>query len=63
MIGFVMVGTNDLDKAIKFYDTILETINLNETIKTIIDKVLKQFNELFTKIYTSLHLSLWIFSI
>ena len=24
MIGFVMVGTNDLDKAIKFYDTLLE---------------------------------------
>jgi len=28
MIGFVMVGTNDLDKAIKFYDAMLETINL-----------------------------------
>ena len=24
MIGFVMVGTNDLDKAIKFYDALLE---------------------------------------
>ena len=28
MIGFVMVGTNDLDKAINFYDTILEIIDL-----------------------------------
>ena len=32
MIGFVMVGTNDLDKAIKFYDTILETINLKRAV-------------------------------
>ena len=28
MIGFVMVGTNNLDKAIKFYDTLLNTIEL-----------------------------------
>ncbi|MDB2311462.1 VOC family protein [Candidatus Pelagibacter bacterium] len=32
MIGFVMVGTNDLDKAIKFYDTMLETINLKRAV-------------------------------
>ena len=28
MIGFVMVGTNNLDKATKFYDTLLNTIEL-----------------------------------
>ena len=28
MIGYVMVGTNDLDKAISFYDEILKSINL-----------------------------------
>ena len=28
MIGFVMVGTNDLDKAIKFYDHLLQMIDL-----------------------------------
>ena len=28
MIGFVMVGTNNLDKATKFYDTLLNTIYL-----------------------------------
>ena len=28
MIGFVMVGTNNLDKAINFYDKLLNTINL-----------------------------------
>ena len=27
-----MVGTNDLDKAIKFYDTMLETINLKRAV-------------------------------
>ena len=32
MIGFVMVGTNDLDKAITFYDTLLETIDLKRVI-------------------------------
>ena len=32
MIGFVMVGTNDLNKAIKFYDTLLETIDLKRTV-------------------------------
>ena len=32
MIGFVMVGTNDLDKAIKFYDAMLETINLKRAV-------------------------------
>ena len=32
MIGFVMVGTNDLNKAIKFYDTLLETIDLKRVI-------------------------------
>ena len=34
MIGFVMVGTNDLDRAIDFYDTILEIINLKRVEKT-----------------------------
>ena len=32
MIGFVMVGTNDLNKAIKFYDVLLEVINLKRTV-------------------------------
>ena len=32
MIGFVMIGTNDLDKAIKFYDVLLQIINLNRTV-------------------------------
>ena len=32
MIGFVMVGTNDLNKAIKFYDALLETLNLKRTV-------------------------------
>ena len=32
MIGFVMVGTNNLDKAIKFYDTLLNTIELNRVV-------------------------------
>ena len=32
MIGFVMIGTNDLNKAIKFYDTLLQIINLNRTV-------------------------------
>ena len=32
MIGFAMVGTNDLKKAIKFYDDLLETLNLKRTV-------------------------------
>ena len=32
MIGFVMVGTNNLDKAIKFYDTLLDTIELQRVV-------------------------------
>ena len=32
MIGFVMVGTNKLNKAISFYDILLKTINLNRTV-------------------------------
>ena len=32
MIGFVMVGTNNLDKAIKFYDTLLNTIELKRVV-------------------------------
>ena len=28
MIGYVMVGTNDLDRAISFYDEILKSLNL-----------------------------------
>ena len=32
MIGFVMVGTNNLDKAINFYDTLLNTIELERVI-------------------------------
>ena len=32
MIGFVMVGTNDLDKAIKFYDHLLEVIDLKRVV-------------------------------
>jgi len=35
MIGYVMVGTNDLDAATKFYDEVLKVIGLdrNETIE------------------------------
>ena len=32
MIGFVMVGTNNLDKATKFYDTLLDTIELKRVV-------------------------------
>ena len=32
MIGFVMVGTNNLDKAIKFYDVLLKTIELQRVV-------------------------------
>ena len=32
MIGFVMIGTNDLDKAIKFYDVLLKVIDLKRVI-------------------------------
>ena len=32
MIGFVMVGTNNLDKAIKFYDILLKTIELQRVV-------------------------------
>ena len=32
MIGFVMVGTNNLNRAIDFYDILLETINLSISI-------------------------------
>ena len=33
MIGYVMVGTNNLEQAIKFYDEVLEVISL-ERIET-----------------------------
>ena len=32
MIGFVMVGTNNLGKATKFYDTLLNTIELQRVV-------------------------------
>ena len=32
MIEFAMVGTNDLDKAIKFYDALLQVIDLQRTV-------------------------------
>ena len=32
MIGFVMVGTNNLDNAIKFYDALLQVIDLKRTV-------------------------------
>ena len=32
MIGFVMVGTNNLDKATNFYDTLLDAIELKRVI-------------------------------
>ena len=32
MIEFVMVGTNDLDKAIKFYDALLQVIDLKRIV-------------------------------
>ena len=32
MIGFVMVGTNNLDKAINFYDSLLDIIELKRAV-------------------------------
>ena len=32
MIGFVMLGTNNLDKATKFYDTLLNAIELQRVV-------------------------------
>ena len=32
MIGFIMVGTNNLNKATKFYDTLLNTIELQRVV-------------------------------
>ena len=32
MIGFVMVGTNDLNKAINFYDVLLDIIDLKRAV-------------------------------
>ena len=32
MLGFIMVGTNDLDKAISFYDVLLKTIDLDRAV-------------------------------
>ena len=32
MIGFVMVGTNNLEKATKFYDTLLDVIELERVV-------------------------------
>ena len=32
MIGFVMIGTNNLKRAIDFYDILLETINLSRSV-------------------------------
>ena len=32
MIGFVMVGTNNLDKATKFYDTLLDIIEFKRAV-------------------------------
>ena len=32
MIGFVMVGTNNLDKATKFYDSLLNIIELHRVV-------------------------------
>ena len=34
MIGYVMVGTNDLTKATKFYDTILASLGLLQAERT-----------------------------
>ena len=31
MLGYVMVGTNDLDRSIKFYDDLLKVIGLKRT--------------------------------
>ena len=31
MLGYVMVGTNDLDRSIKFYDQLLKVIGLKRT--------------------------------
>ena len=33
MIGYVMVGTNNLDQSVKFYDGLLEILNLERTEK------------------------------
>ena len=31
MIGYIMVGTNDLDRAIKFYDELFKILDLERT--------------------------------
>ena len=33
MIGYVMVGTNNLDQSVKFYDELLKILNLERTEK------------------------------
>ena len=42
MIGYVMVGTNNLDQSIKFYDELLEVLDLERTEK---DKVCAGYSQ------------------
>ena len=35
MIGYVMVGTNKLDNAIKFYDELLEVLEPSEDLESV----------------------------
>ena len=44
MIGYVMVGTNNLDQSIKFYDELLEVLDLERTEKDEVCAVYSQKN-------------------
>ena len=45
MIGYVMVGTNNLDQSIKFYDELLKVLNLEKTEKDDVCAGYSQKNE------------------
>ena len=50
MIGYVMVGTNNLDQSIKFYDELLEVLDLERTEK---DEVCAGYSQKNCLLYTS----------
>ena len=54
MIGFVMVGTNNLDMATKFYDTLLDVIELERVVtneKYNLSEINLKINDLFVVKY------------
>ena len=44
MIGYVMVGTNNLDQSVKFYDELLEILNLERNEKDDVSLCFKLVN-------------------